>query len=102
MPDITGAKLARAMLKLRQDLPVILCTGYTAAIYPDEVYVLGIKKFIPKPLNLHEFARVVRGVLNDLKLQGRLQGRFVPYLKGLYNGSPMRTIFQEIKGEALK
>ena len=30
MPNMTGVELARELIKIRQEIPVILCTGYTA------------------------------------------------------------------------
>ncbi|MCI5222576.1 MAG: DUF3365 domain-containing protein, partial [Candidatus Electrothrix sp. AR4] len=48
MPGLTGSELARRVLELRPDFPVILCTGYTAAFSENEASVLGIKKYVVK------------------------------------------------------
>ncbi len=65
MPDVTGVELAQAMLAVRPDLPVILCTGYTSALSEDEVCSLGIKSFIEKPVSKELLARTVRRLLDD-------------------------------------
>jgi len=64
MPEITGLELARSMLSLRPDLPIILCTGYSAALSEKEVYSAGIKKFLAKPLDTRILADAVREVLD--------------------------------------
>jgi PAS domain S-box-containing protein len=65
MPDLTGSELARIVLELRPDLPVILCTGYTAAISDKEALALGIKRYAVKPLTARKLAETVREVLDE-------------------------------------
>jgi len=64
MTGLTGLELARSMLRLRPDLPIILCTGYSAALSEKEVYSIGIKSFLAKPLDTRIFADAVREVLD--------------------------------------
>ena len=64
MPEITGLELARSMLALRPDLPIILCTGYSAALSEKEVCSAGIKKFLAKPLDTRVLADAVREALD--------------------------------------
>jgi YesN/AraC family two-component response regulator len=49
MPGMTGVDLARRMLQIRPDLPIILCTGYSNLISEEKVKNLGIKGFALKP-----------------------------------------------------
>lgn len=65
MPDITGDKLARAMLKVKPALPIILYTGYTSALSEGEAYALGIKSFIKKPMSTEVLAGTVRRLLDE-------------------------------------
>ncbi len=65
MPSMTGVELAKAALKIRPDLPVILCTGYSTEINPERVAAIGIHKLAMKPLRLHEFAEILREVLDN-------------------------------------
>jgi signal transduction histidine kinase/ActR/RegA family two-component response regulator len=63
MPEITGADLAREVLALRADLPVILCTGFNAQIGEEHALTLGIRKFLYKPVRRDDLALAVREVL---------------------------------------
>lgn len=44
MPGMTGAEMAVEMLKLRPELPVILCSGYSSAIDRDKAIAVGIRE----------------------------------------------------------
>jgi PAS domain S-box-containing protein len=63
MPNLSGAELACAMLQIRPDLPIILCTGYHEKMSAKEAQKLGIKAFIAKPLVRNELGDVVNRVL---------------------------------------
>jgi CheY-like chemotaxis protein len=64
MPHMTGERLAQALIEIRSDLPVILCTGYSERITEDMASALGIKAFLPKPLSAHDLAKKVRDTLD--------------------------------------
>ncbi len=63
MPGMTGDELARRLLELRPDLPIILCTGYSENITEAKARELGIEGFALKPLVVEELARLIRQVL---------------------------------------
>jgi len=65
MPRMTGDKLAREMLNIRSDIPIILCTGYSNRISGEKAQELGIRKYIEKPMEMGTLARSVREVLDD-------------------------------------
>jgi response regulator RpfG family c-di-GMP phosphodiesterase len=64
MPHMTGDKLAMEMLKIRSDLPIILCTGYSDRISEESALEFGIRKYIEKPIETVKLARSVREVLD--------------------------------------
>ncbi|MFT5727001.1 MAG: PAS domain S-box-containing protein [Desulforhopalus sp.] len=64
MPGITGADLARRMLQIRPDIPIILCTGYSNLIDEFSAKAIGIKEFAFKPLAKKDIAKLVRKVLD--------------------------------------
>ncbi|MEW6520054.1 MAG: ATP-binding protein [Thermodesulfobacteriota bacterium] len=64
MPALSGAKLAEEVLRIRPDLPVILCTGYSSTISEEKAMEIGIKKYLRKPVDSKSLARIVRSVLN--------------------------------------
>ena len=65
MPYMTGDKLAIELLKIRPNLPIILCTGYNANISDDIVPKLGVNGLISKPIVKAELARLVREILDE-------------------------------------
>ncbi len=64
MPGITGADLARKMIQIRPDIPVILCTGYSSVISEEKAKSIGIKEFALKPLSKKDIAVLIRKVLD--------------------------------------
>lgn len=64
MPYITGDKLAKEILSIRSNLPIIICTGYSNLVSANKAKLLGIKKFITKPLAMQELAVAIREVLD--------------------------------------
>lgn len=64
MPHMTGKTLAGEMISLRNDIPIILCTGYSELIDEDEAKAIGIREYASKPLAMNELARLVRKVLH--------------------------------------
>jgi len=67
MPQMTGDKLALELLKIRPDLPVILCTGFSQNITKEKAKTMGIKAFLMKPLLIKEMAHTIRKVLDKAK-----------------------------------
>jgi DNA-binding NtrC family response regulator len=64
MPEINGADLAKDLLSIRADQPIILCTGFSDTINEKAAKSIGIKSFIMKPLILKDLAIKVRKVLD--------------------------------------
>lgn len=67
MPELTGLDLASQVLKLRPDIPVILCTGYSDLATEERAKALGIKDLLMKPVSLTDISRAVRKVLDQSK-----------------------------------
>lgn len=65
MPGMTGKDLAKELLKIRPDLPIILCSGFSELITEEEAKRVGIKKFLMKPLSLRTLAKLVRETLDS-------------------------------------
>jgi PAS domain S-box-containing protein len=63
MPKMTGEKLARSILSIRPDIPIILCTGFSETIDADEAKSMGIREFAMKPFTVREMAEKVRKAL---------------------------------------
>ena len=65
MPNMTGDELAARLMKIRADIPVILCTGYSERISKEKAHEIGIKEFVLKPIVMRDMALTVRKVLDD-------------------------------------
>ena len=61
MPELRGDLLARAMLKLRPQTRVILCTGYSDQIDEQRALAIGVAHFFRKPFDAQALLRAVRG-----------------------------------------
>ncbi len=67
MPQITGVQLALELMKIRPNIPIILCTGFSRGINPDDVKDLGIRELVMKPFGKEEIATLIRKVLDGEK-----------------------------------
>ena len=65
MPNMTGDKMAVEMMKIRSDIPVVLCTGYNKQISEESAAELGIKALAHKPIVKADLAKTVRKVLDE-------------------------------------
>ena len=62
---MTGVDLAQNILRLRPDIPIILCTGFSHVISKDKAEELGIREFVLKPVEIAEIAAIVRRLLDQ-------------------------------------
>lgn len=65
MPGMTGVELARELLSIRPDLPIILCSGYGDMADGDMIKEYGFRGFILKPVTTIELAGALRSVFNS-------------------------------------
>jgi PAS domain S-box-containing protein len=65
MPNMTGDILARKVLEIHPDLPIIICTGYSEHISEKKAKALGIRAFVMKPILKDAMAMAIRRVLGD-------------------------------------
>jgi CheY-like chemotaxis protein len=72
MPAMTGDELSERILRLRPDLPIILCTGYSDNITEEKALSLGIRAFALKPLTIETLAQLIRQVM-DKGADGRIE-----------------------------
>ena len=63
MPKMTGDVLAKEILKIRPDIPVILCTGFSETITKEKALSAGIRDFLMKPVKVQDLAASVQKVL---------------------------------------
>jgi len=63
MPGMTGIFLATQLRHIRPDLPVILMTGYSMALGPDQLDAAGISQVLAKPTSIHSMGVAVHVAL---------------------------------------
>ncbi len=64
MPHLTGQMLAKEIMAIRPDIPIILCTGHSDTIDEEKARAIGIKVFVMKPITMGEIAGTLRDVLD--------------------------------------
>ncbi len=64
MPEMTGEELVKAIQKIRPDIPIIICTGYSEKINEDQLQKMGIQAFLLKPFFVKEMATLIRQVMD--------------------------------------
>ena len=64
MPAMTGKQLSQKMLRIKPNLPIILCTGYSNQITVDEAKLLGIRELILKPPSKEGLLKAIRRSLD--------------------------------------
>ncbi|MCK5405098.1 MAG: response regulator, partial [Desulfobulbaceae bacterium] len=65
MPRLSGVALAKAVMEIRPDMPIILCTGYSDVVSKEEALSMGIKRYVSKPIYGDELLLAVRDVLDE-------------------------------------
>jgi PAS domain S-box-containing protein len=64
MPNMTGDKLAAKILEIRENIPVILCTGYSKILSKEEAKKTGLSAYIEKPIDKVKFSQTIRQILD--------------------------------------
>lgn len=73
MPIMSGTELCQHAKRLRQDLPVILCSGYSVDLVLKEYQTQGITAVLQKPFRSSELIDLVSGTLIDNCKSGSIE-----------------------------
>lgn len=65
MPGMTGDRLAETLMKIKPELPVVLCTGHCGTITESQVKQKGIRELMIKPVMLENLALTIRRILDQ-------------------------------------
>ncbi len=65
MPNMTGKELAKEILDIRPDIPVIICTGFSEKVTLEKIKTIGIKAILTKPIPKNDMAVTLRRVLDE-------------------------------------
>jgi PAS domain S-box-containing protein len=64
MPNMSGDKLSAALIGIRPDIQVLLCTGFSEELSGETTKELGIKGIIMKPIVMKDLSWKIREVLD--------------------------------------
>jgi len=67
MPALTGIHLAKKMLMLKTDLPVLLCTGYSDNVTEDSIRQDGLSGYFNKPVDIKLLVRKLQELSKTIK-----------------------------------
>jgi PAS domain S-box-containing protein len=65
MPKLTGDVLARQAMTIRPEVPVVVCTGYSAVLDAEKSQTIGIRALLMKPFDRTTLLETVRRVLDE-------------------------------------
>jgi PAS domain S-box-containing protein len=63
MPYMTGEALIQELRRIRSDIPVILCTGFSHTMTDEKAALLNIEAYLIKPLQLNDLAQAIHDIL---------------------------------------
>ena len=63
LPKMNGIVLSRKILKIRPEIPIILCSGIREDSTEEQARALGIRSYLTKPLTKRELAHAIRQAL---------------------------------------
>jgi len=64
MPNMTGKDLAKELMSIRADIPIILCTGFSEQIDEKRAKEIGISAYVMKPIAMRAMANAIREVFD--------------------------------------
>ena len=65
MPGLPGNLLAQELLKIRPNIPVILCSGYSTVVSKQQAQETGIKAYLTKPVSIHNYAQTLHKIIKQ-------------------------------------
>ena len=65
MPNMSGDRLSVELVKIRPDIPILLCTGFSDTMSEQKAASIGIKGFLLKPIIMKDIALKIREVLKE-------------------------------------
>jgi PAS domain S-box-containing protein len=63
MPGMTGKELAYELRRIRPDIPIILCTGFSHHLNEEQTTAIGMCTLLRKPFGLRELTETIRAIL---------------------------------------
>ncbi len=65
MPRMSGVSVCEGIKAVRADIPVIICSGYSDIVNPENAVEMGFAAFLQKPVIMQDYAQIIRKVLDQ-------------------------------------
>lgn len=65
MPTLTGLELTKRIIKIRPDIPVVLCTGFSNKVDEATAKLAGVREFAFKPVTKNMLVKILNNVLKQ-------------------------------------
>ncbi len=65
MPKMTGAQLSQAVLAIRKDIPIVLCTGFSATMSESMARTIGVREVVMKPFSMKTLADAISTAIGN-------------------------------------
>jgi two-component system cell cycle sensor histidine kinase/response regulator CckA len=63
MPELSGLELAQRISSVRQELPIVLLSGFAEGLSRAALQKAGVTRCLPKPLPLSQLGELLHGLL---------------------------------------
>jgi len=77
MPNMNGIELTKAIYQLKEDQEIIIFSAYQEAKYLVELLNLGIRRFVPKPIDMSLFLDELQMLCSRIQTQEDAQHRIL-------------------------
>ncbi|MBT3483772.1 MAG: transporter substrate-binding domain-containing protein [Desulfobacula sp.] len=64
MPQMTGVKLSEKLKDIREDIPIIVCTGHSNLVDEEKAKEMGLAAYVMKPIDMQKTAQTIRKILD--------------------------------------
>jgi PAS domain S-box-containing protein len=64
MPNMAGDKFSVELIKIRPDIPILLCTGFSENMSEEKASLMGISGFLLKPISINLLSKKIREVFD--------------------------------------
>ena len=65
MPGISGWEVARSVRAMREDIPIIMVTGWGVGIGKEEMDENGVNEVLPKPFDIDFVLDLIQRIMED-------------------------------------
>ena len=64
MPGLLGSDLGKEIMKIRKEIPIIICTGYSDNLDRERAMKMGFREFVVKPTTSANLALLIRKIMD--------------------------------------